>query len=388
MAALDTLPIELITHVASYLSPQYVKTLSRTNWFMRHAVVGVLFRTLYIPCPLASTRALEELIHKYQNFISRVHLHVYFQPNMEEKPHDGPMPSVWGAASTDTLKRIVRGDILSNVSSFVVEFNARNFEHDGWWGETASWSDPNMLGSIVDNEDNWDQTLQQETRDYMANASAWETPEWESFLGRLQVLEIGVFGGEDGDCWHTKPEFAEFIGNLPHFVMRHARNVRHLTLEASPDGLFGGASTNYCIPLPLKEDHFLFLHSLTLKNIMIGPELVEFLTSRVDSFEELELYDCMCDGPDWEYGSDRELDPVTWAGLWKAIRESNIRLFKVSVVQSRTPPLMWREGDRKEFETIEDSVEAARIRKMLEEDTLLCRRLEANAEYKAVELAW
>uniref|UniRef100_A0A0D2YK43 F-box domain-containing protein n=1 Tax=Fusarium oxysporum (strain Fo5176) TaxID=660025 RepID=A0A0D2YK43_FUSOF len=187
------------------------------------------------------------------------------------------------------------------------------------------------------------------------NASAWETPEWESFLGRLQVLEIGVFGGEDGDCWHTKPEFAEFIGNLPHFVMRHARNVRHLTLEASPDGLFGGASTNYCIPLPLKEDHFLFLHSLTLKNIMIGPELVEFLTSRVDSFEELELYDY----------------PVTWAGLWKAIRESNIRLFKV-----------------KEFETIEDSVEAARIRKMLEEDTLLCRRLEANAEYKAVELAW
>ncbi|EXL42103.1 hypothetical protein FOCG_15455 [Fusarium oxysporum f. sp. radicis-lycopersici 26381] len=409
MAALDTLPIELITNVASYLSPQDVKTLSRTNWFMRHAVVGVLFRTLYIPCPLASTRALEELIHKYQNFISRFHLHVYFQPNMEEKPHDGPMPSVWGAASTDTLKRIVRGDILSNVSSFVVEFNARNFEHDGWWGETASWSDPNMLGSIVDNEENWDQTLQQEREiiwraqynDVMQtistnqnitnlkisnliprNASAWETPEWESFLGRLQVLEIGVFGGDDGDCWHTKPEFAEFIGNLPHFVMRHARNVRHLTLEASPDGLFGGASTNYCIPLPLKEDHFLFLHSLTLKNIMIGPELVEFLTSRVDSLEELELYDCMCDGPDWEYGSDRELDPVTWAGLWKAIRESNIRLFKLSVVQSRKPPLMWREGDRKEFETIEDSVEAARIRKMLEEDSHLVLWRYARVDYK------
>ncbi|KAF5620806.1 hypothetical protein F52700_11132 [Fusarium sp. NRRL 52700] len=408
MTALDTLPIELVAKVTSYLSPQDVKALSCASWFLRHAVLGDLFRTLVIPCPLASTQDLEELIHKYQHLTSAVHLLVSFQPNMEEKPHDGPMPSVWGVAPTDTLKNITQGDILSNVSSFVVEFNGAQFKHGGWWGKSSPWSDPNMPCNIFDSEENWDQTLQQE-RDVIwraqynevmravsinqiithlkiknlipRNASAWETSEWASFLGRLQVLDLGIFGGDD-DFLHTKLGFMEFIASLPHFVMRHAWNVSHLSLEASPDGLFGGASASYCIPLPLKEDHFLFLKSLTLKNIMIGPDLVEFLTSRVDCFEELELHDCMCDGPEPEYGPDWDLEPVTWADLWKAIRESNMPLFKVSVVQGKTPPLMWQEGDGEEMEIDEDSVAAARVRKKLEEDRSLVVWRYARVDYK------
>ncbi|KAF5550369.1 hypothetical protein FPHYL_9389 [Fusarium phyllophilum] len=409
MASLDTLPIELVTKIVSHLSPQDVKSLSCANWFMRHAVLENLFRTLVIPCPLVSTQAIEEVIHKYQDFISTVHFHVSFQPNREGTPHEGPMPSVWGTAPTDTLKKITQGDILSNVSSFVLKFNGAQFEHAGWWGETASRYDPNLPGNIVESEENWEQTLQQERdiiwraqyNEFMRtvsmnqnitglkiknliakNASAWETPEWASFLGRLQVLEIGVFGGDD-DCLHTNLGFMEFIGNLPYFVMRHATNVRHLTLEASPDGLFGGASANYSIPLPLKEDHFLFLHSLTLKNIMIGLDLVEFLTSRVDCFEELELHDCMCDGPEPEYGPDWDLEPVTWADLWRVIRESSMRLFKVSVVQSKRPPLLWQEGESEEDEATENSEAAARIRKMLEEDgsLVLWRYTRVDYEY-------
>ncbi|RBA15755.1 hypothetical protein FPRO05_12362 [Fusarium proliferatum] len=408
MANLDTLPVELVIKVVSHLSPQDVKALSCTSSLMRHAVVGVLFRTLIIPFPLASTQALEELIYKYQDFISTVHLHVSFRPNTEEKPHDGPVPSVWGVAPTDTLKKITQGDILSNVNSFALEFNGAQFKDRGWWGETAPWSDPNLPGNIFHNGENWDQTLQQEHdmiwraqyNEFMRaismnhnitnlkienliprNVSAWETSEWASFLGRLQVLEIVVFGGDD-DLLHTNLGFIEFIGSLPHFVMRRARNVRHLTLEASSDALFGGASANYCIPLPLKEDHFPFLKSLTLKNIMIGPDLVEFLTSRVDSFEELELHDCMCDGPEPEYGPDWDLEPVSWADLWRAIRESNMRLFKVTVVQSKTPPLLWQEGSSEEDETSAESVAAARIRKMMEEDKSLVVWRYARVDYK------
>ncbi|KAF5594740.1 hypothetical protein FPCIR_4754 [Fusarium pseudocircinatum] len=408
MATLDTLPVELVAKIVSHLSPQDVKAASCASWILRHAVVGVLFRSLVISVPLVSSQVLEDLIHKYQDFISTVHLQVSFQPNIEEKPHDGPMPSVWGPTPSDTLRKITQGDFLSSVSSFVLELDGAQFGHGGWWGETAFWADPNMLGNIVNDEENWDQTLQQE-RDVIwraqynevmqnismnqnitnlkmknliaKNASAWQTPEWASFLGRLQVLEIGVFGG-DGECLHTTPGFAEFIRNLPHYIMRHARNVRHLTIEASPDGLFGGASANYCIPLPLKEDHFVFLKSLTFKNIMIGPDLVEFLRSRVDCLEELELHDCMCDGPEPEYGPDWDLESVTWADLWRAIRESNIRLFEVSVVQSKTPPLLWQEGESEDDEANEDSEAAARIRKMLEEDRSLVVWRYARVDYK------
>ncbi|KAI7763473.1 hypothetical protein LZL87_010538 [Fusarium oxysporum] len=411
MAALDSLPVELVANIASYLAPQDVKSLSSASWFMRHAVVRVLFRTIVISSLEASARALEEFIHKYQDFVSKIHLHIYLHPNREQKPYQGPMPSVWGTSSSDILKRIVRGEILSNINSFVVEFDPGQFELDGRWGDSGWWGDSEHLGGIYVAEDgeDWNQTLQQE-REFIwraqynesmrtistnhnitslkisnllpKNTSAWETPEWESFLGRLQVLDISVFGSGHDACWHTMPGFIEFIESLPHFIMRHARNVRHLTLEASPDGLIGGSSSNHCIPLPLKEDHFLFLHSLTLKNVMIGPDLVQFLTSRADSLEQLELYDCMCDGPDWDYGPDRELDPVTWAGLWKAIRESNMRLLKVFVVQTRTPPLMWREDHSKDFDTSEDSMAAARIRKMLEEDNNLVLWRYARVDYK------
>ncbi|EWG54814.1 hypothetical protein FVEG_12925 [Fusarium verticillioides 7600] len=410
MAALDTLPVELVANIASYMAPQDVKALSCASWFMRHAVLAVLFRTITIPCPLASTQALEELIDKYQDFTSAIHLHITFQSNKNDEPHNGPMPSVWGAAPTDTLQKITRGDILSNVRSLVLEFNGATFGRGGRWGENASWAIANMPGNICDNEEELDETLQQEQeiiwraqynevmrtismnqnitnlriKNLIAkSASAWETLEWSSFLGRLHVLDIGVFGGDEGDCLHTKPGFIEFVESfLPYYVMRHARNVRHLTLEASADGLFGGASANYCIPLPLKEDHFLFLKSLTLKNIMIGPDLVEFLKSRVDCFEELELHDCMCDGPEPEYGPGWNVEPVTWADLWRAIRVSNTRPFKVSVVQSKTPPLLWQEGESEEDEASEDSVAVAGIRKMLEEDRSLVVWRYARVDYK------
>ncbi|KAF5678217.1 hypothetical protein FDENT_9021 [Fusarium denticulatum] len=409
MAALNTLPVELVANIARYLPPQDVKALSCASWFMRHAVLGLLFRTLLIPCPLASAQALEELIHKYQDFISMIHFHIQFQPNRVEEPHEGPMPSVWGTDPTDTLKKITEGEILHNVRSINLEFNGAQFKQGGWWGETIYGSNPDLLGSIVDSEEEWDETLQQEQeiiwraqynevmraismnqnitnlrmKNLIAkNASAWETPEWASFLGRLQVLHIGVFGGDDGDCLHTKTGFMEFIENMPYYIMRHAQNVRYFTLEASPDGLFGGASANYRIPLPLKEDHLLFLQSLTLKNIMVGPDLVEFLKSRVDCLEELELHDCMCDGPEPEYGPGWNLEPVTWADLWRALRESNMRLFKVSVVQSKTPPLLWQEGESEEDEASEDSVPAARIRMMLEEDRSLVVWRYARVDYK------
>ncbi|KAF5974867.1 hypothetical protein FCOIX_8058 [Fusarium coicis] len=409
MAALDTLPVELVANIASYLSPQDVKALSCASWSMRHAVLGILFRTILIPCPLASTELLEDLVHKYQDFIFTVHLHMSFQPNKMDEPHDGPMPSVWGTAPTDTLWKITRGEILSNVRSLVLEFNGATFGRGGWWGEDASWTIVNMPGNICDNEEEWDETLQQEQeiiwraqynevmrtisrnenitnlkiKNLIAkNASAWETTEWASFLGRLQVLDISVYGGNDGDCLHTKTGFMEFIENMLYYIMRHAQNARHLTLEASPDGLFGGASANYRIPLPLKEDHLLFLKSLTLKNIMIGPDLIQFLKTRVDRFEELELHDCMCDGPEPEYGPGWNLEPVTWADLWRAIRESNTRLFKVSVVQSKTPPLLWQEGESEEDEVSEDSVAVAGIRKMLEEDRSLVVWRYARVDYK------
>ncbi|KAF4433172.1 hypothetical protein F53441_13773 [Fusarium austroafricanum] len=380
MDTFDALPVELITSIARYLPFQDVKSLSCTSWLIRNAVIRRLFRTLYIPCPLPSTRSLDEFIEKYQDFISRIYLYVYLRPNTEG-PYEGTMPSVWGTLWSAILKKIVRGEILSHIDSFAVEFDPGQFELNGWWGDSF-----NGGIYVFHDEESWDETLQQEQEliwraqynevwnDISANrnitnlgvsnlppkiASAWETPEWGTFLGRLTDLDISVFGGDNGCGWcaNTLSGFYDFIDNkLPYLVMRKATNVRHLSLEASPDGLFGVADHDG-VPLPLKEDHFLHLRSLSLKNIMIGSECLNFLKSRVDCLEELELHDCMCDR--------------SWGEVWRKMRESKAPLRRVAIIQEEAPPLMWKEKYNAGYDNFQDSENAARIRKMLEEDKSL-----------------
>ncbi|KAF9768808.1 hypothetical protein IL306_013840 [Fusarium sp. DS 682] len=321
--------------------------------------------------------ALEEVLEKSRCFISRIYLHVDLQPNIEGETYEAPMPSIWGTPLPDTLKKIVRGEILSHIDSFTVEFDPGQFEIDGWWGDGFS-------GGIYvfHDEETWDEILQEREliwrsqynevmKDISANhnitnfrfsnllpkiASAWETPEWGDFLGRLTDLEISVFGGDNGAGWcaSTMPGFYDFIDKLPSYIMRKAINVYHLSLESSLDGLFGAPDG---IPLPLKDDHLPRLRSLRLKNMWAGPELLDLLKNRGDCFEDLELHDCMCDS--------------SWGEFWRSIRENNVSLRRISVVQDEAPPLMWEEKYNGDYSTIHDSEHAARIRDRRKEDESL-----------------
>ncbi|KAM0351150.1 hypothetical protein ACHAPU_002934 [Fusarium lateritium] len=367
MASLNVLPIELVTEITKFLPSQDAKNLSCTNKLIREKVARLLFTTLSIACPLGSDKGLIEHVGKYGNIISRLHLHLSLQPNFKDKPLKGdPIPSIWGTPPSETIDKIVHGEILPHVDTFSVKFDPFQFEPVGPWDGDAWWGDSSDLGGIYICQvaEDQDEILHQEqniiwraqyteffkciasnrniTKFTISNllprdSSAWDTPEWKAFLGRLKDLSLSMFGANNGAGWYanTVDGFSEFVQGLSDKFMQFAGNLDRLTLEANPEGLIGSHLENWSVRLPLSSDNLPKLVSLSLKNIMVGEELLEFLKSHAGTLREFEVHDCMCDD-----------DNVTWAKLWETMSEENTALLRVKVGQSETPPLLYTYGGK------------------------------------------
>ncbi|KAF5002734.1 hypothetical protein FGRMN_131 [Fusarium graminum] len=386
MASLDSLPIELVLDVAKRLSSDDAKSLSCTSKLIREKVARLLFTTLSVTCPLESSKGLAKHVKRYENMISRVHLHLFLQPNFKNKTEEGdPIPSIWGILPSETIKKIVKGEILPHIDTLSVKFDPLQFDPVGPWDGDVWWGDSSDLGGIyicLDPEDH-DKIMHQEktiiwraqyteflkcialnqkiTNLTVSNlpprdSSAWDTPEWKAFLGRLKYVNISIFGADNGAGWcaNTVDGFGEFVHSLPDKFMEFADNIERLSLEASPEGLLGSHPENWSVQLPLSIDNLPKLVSLSLKNIMIGNELLEFLKSHTDTLCEFEVHDCMCDE-----------DNVTWAKLWETMREANAALLRVKVGQSENPPLVNTFG-QDNYHTPE---EVGNVRKRLAENT-------------------
>ncbi|KAF5658581.1 hypothetical protein FHETE_9818 [Fusarium heterosporum] len=388
MASLNSLPIELILDIAKRLPSGDAKSLSCASKLIREKVARLLFTTLSITCPLESGKGLDEHVGKYGNLISRVNLHLSLQPNFNNKTQEGdPIPSIWGTPPLETVKKIVMGKILPHVGTLSVKFDPLQFDPVGPWDGDIWWGDSSDLGGIyicLDPEDD-DKIMHQEqtiiwraqyteffkciapnqniTKFTISNllprdSSAWETPEWKEFLGRLKDVNISMFGADNGAGWHanTVDGFGEFVHSLPDKFMKFAENVEHLSLEANPEGLLGSHPENWSVQLPLSMENLPKLFSLSLKNVMVGDELLEFLKSHNDTLHDFEVHDCMCDE-----------DNVTWAKLWETMREENAALLRVHIEQSKTPPLEYTFG-QDGYRTPE---EVENVRKKLAEDKSL-----------------
>ncbi|WZH46959.1 uncharacterized protein QYS62_008087 [Fusarium acuminatum] len=408
MTSFNKLPPELFGELAKSMPSRDLMNLSCTSKLIRDNLIRILFTNLSITCPLASDKGMDAFINRWGGLVSHVHLHLRLIPNTSDED-DITIPSLWGTPPSETLKKIVHGQLLPHIDTLSVRFDPEQFESTGSWDGDGWWGDRMDLGTIYTFQDSEDQehTLQQEAefiwraqyteffRDVSANqnirhftisnllprnSSVWERREWKAFLGRLEEFDVSVFGGDNGAGWKasSQPGFADFMESLPDYFMQHATNVIRLRIEAHPWGLFGSAG-DFGIRLPLRSGIFPSLRSLTLKNVQIGNELIEFLMSHGDSLQELTLEDCMCDE-----GWSRDSTPA-WADLWKTLRADCSNISKVSVVQTQTPPLAHMEGFEG-YEPRPDSESVSKIRKMLEEDEslVLWRYVAVDTKYRMV----
>ncbi|KAM0546239.1 hypothetical protein ACHAPJ_010922 [Fusarium lateritium] len=393
VSALEKLPIGLITDIAKLLTFDDIKNLSCVSWVMRDAVLRLLFRTLSITCPVDSDRDLDRFIDKYKELISRLHLHIKLGPNPDEgsdydSDEEQPeAPSIWGTSSRDTVKNIVRGQVLSHINTLSVRLDPDQFEEDGDWDDEI---DTPSIHVFAESED-WDRVHRREGKYFWRaqctevwneiaanpninslrisnllpkNSSAWLTNEWKDFLGRLKDLDVSVFGADNGAGWkaHKMPGFYDFITTLPELMMQHASNVTRLRLEANEEGLLGSTSEVHDVPLPLENGNMPSLRILQLENIMLGNEVLDFIRHHANTLQEIHLRNCMCDRS--------EHDP-SWSDLWKLIREVTTAVTEVSFIQGKTPPLARGEEYGDSVPTREDSDAGKKVRKQLAEDKSL-----------------
>ncbi|KAM0484067.1 hypothetical protein ACHAP7_003575 [Fusarium lateritium] len=412
MTCLSKLPPEIFEEVATFLPSPDLENFSCTSKLIRHNLIRILFTdtTLSITCPVASDEGLDIFINRYGDLISRVHLYLRLLPNIGDD-EEITIPSLWGTSQSETLRKVVRGQLLSHVNTLSVRFDPEQFETTGSWDGNGSWGDPEDLGTIYTfgETEAKEETLGLEAtyiwraqyteffRDVSANqnirhfiiknllprdSSAWKEREWKAFLWRLDEFDLSVFGGDNGVGWKASSQegFHDFIEDLPWYFMQHATDVTRLRIEAHRWGIFGTGS-GLDIRLPLRSDNFPSLRSLTLKNIQIGFELIEFLTSHGDSLQELTMEDCICD-EGWSMMDDT---PV-WADLWSTLRTGSSAIAKVAVVQTKTPPLALMEGIEGANHS-PDSESASQIRKMLKEDEslVLWRYGAVDTKYRMVE---
>ncbi|RBR13494.1 uncharacterized protein FIESC28_08122 [Fusarium coffeatum] len=385
MPSLTALPTEIVLAIAELLGPADIKGLSCMNRRLRNAVTHILFRTLSIAMPLVSHLLLEHMLEKYNKFISRIHLHVFLRPNLEEDNDNTVMPSIGGTMKSGTLLDLVNGKIFSHIDSFSIHFDPCQFDIAvRWYGNDGDWGGGYGSGSITVFEDEEDEDacfeLEEEhvwraqyfqlLAEVMQNPNikklrfinllprrtkVFDTLQWEKFLGQLTHFDLGIFGAEsDGGSGNAMPGFTQFVGEfLPQDIMKYLINVKHLKLEANELSVFGAGlyGEHYYAHdvFPLASE-IPTLQSLELKNITLGDSFLGYLRKQAD-LRELTLHNCMCVCPDEpeEENDDIWSDPanadalavrVGWSDIWHTIILWNKAIQQVTYLQDEQPPLL------------------------------------------------
>ncbi|KAH7184647.1 uncharacterized protein B0J16DRAFT_398016 [Fusarium flagelliforme] len=400
MPSLTALPTEIVLAIAELLGPADIKGLSCMNRRLRNTVTHILFRTLSIAMPLVSHLLLEHMLEKYKKFISRIHLHVFLRPNLEEDDDNPQMPSIGGTMKSGTLLHLVNGKIFSHIDSFSIHFDPCQFDIAGrWYGNDGDWGGGHGSGSITvfeDEEDEdtcydreeehvWRAQYMQVFAELIRNpnikklrlmnllprrTSMWDTVQWGEMLGRLTHLDLSIFGAECGG-WsgNATDGFSQFIDNLHSDIVKHLTNVTHLRLEGSTSSTLGaGVDKGYDL-FPL-YGRVPALQSLELKNIVLGHTFMVYLRAQADNLRDLTLHNCMClslvprglEEDEWPDEETEAEDPVRWYHIWKSIALRSPAVRRVTFLQDEQPPLI--DSINPEYGRSFRIVE-----KMLEEDT-------------------
>ncbi|KAH7113282.1 hypothetical protein B0J11DRAFT_146415 [Dendryphion nanum] len=159
-------------------------------------------------------------------------------------------------------------------------------------------------------------------------ASCWDEPPWHNFLAGLQDLSLTLRDADNGAGWclNTCTGFKAFIWNLDSFFFDHIPNVQTLSFTTvNPVGL----NDLQCKAMPWRSSHAPSLKVLKLKEVFIGPQLLDLLRGSADTIEELHLTEC-------HSGLGRPYvgihDAPSWADLFTCIVSCSPRnLVKVEI---------------------------------------------------------
>ncbi|KAM0542049.1 hypothetical protein ACHAPJ_012975 [Fusarium lateritium] len=185
--------------------------------------------------------------------------------------------------------------------------------------------------------------------------TAWQEPEWESFLGRLKDLTLFTYGKYHESEWAPTAYngFSGFFKQLSTYMWPHLHNLERLKIVAHEKGFIGNNSLQFPVgSMPA-------LKKISLENVAAPGILTNFLRGRCANLKEIHLEDCLAVYEEYE-------DTTTWADLWEAARNTGTTPLGITWKELYVASL---EGDDDPDE--EERERWARLYKMLEEDKRL-----------------
>ncbi|KAF4966396.1 hypothetical protein FSARC_5905 [Fusarium sarcochroum] len=194
-------------------------------------------------------------------------------------------------------------------------------------------------------------------------ASSWQATEWEEFLGRLRSMTLYPYGGDNGAGWQviTLPGFNAFFDELSATVFRHAKALEYLKIVGNEDGFLD------CDSVRLSPGIMPELRVLHVEYMAATSILTHFLAQKPPVLEEIHIVNCVAQ----EMSRDGDTQPA-WAQLWKALRQSSIRVvYKPAKTAPLTDDEDFHEGEEKWVPPDDEEENVKQLRKKLKEDPSL-----------------
>ncbi|CAG7558047.1 unnamed protein product [Fusarium equiseti] len=316
MPSLVTLPTELIVEIADCLSrPPDLKSFSSTNRRLRHVTSSILFRALNIACPLVSDMLLEHMLSKYRHVISRIHLHIRLRPNLPEDDTT-EIPSIWGTGRSDTLIQLVRREIFSHINTFSVRFDPSQFDLEGcWFGDGGTWGGGESISVFRHMEDDGLELI-------FETMHIWRTQYNQVFVDlsmnpNITKLRLVDLLPKRASIWYSG-EWKSMLQRLTHFDQ---------VLSVSSGLMSDTGQESFPLHAPASA-----LHSLELKNIVLGIEVICYLREQAGTLRELTIHNCMCH-------TSEESPEAEWSEIWGTVSEYSKVLRRLTFIQDKKPTL-------------------------------------------------
>ncbi|KUI59732.1 hypothetical protein VP1G_06960 [Cytospora mali] len=167
-------------------------------------------------------------------------------------------------------------------------------------------------------------------------SSAFHSAEFRKSMGRLERLDISIFGMKNGRrSINTVPTYNDSLQSLLKVFFLHASSLKRLTLQASQQAPLS-ARGNYHIPLSLKATQLPKLEHLALKNCFIGFELAHFINGHSSTLKTIDLHNC------YAYRSTSTVDESSsggmyWAPFLALINKPGMRLRRLTLSDDHIP---------------------------------------------------
>ncbi|KAJ8089437.1 hypothetical protein PM082_014685 [Marasmius tenuissimus] len=408
---LETLPLELLTRILESLPLDSRLALTSTSSSLRSSLAPLVFQALKITSNTQGGRVFEQLANNYGSVVTKLH----FVASMPlGRPSDdlastgnaaheqGDLSSPENSAGAEnatqnlmtTLARdALTGKSLPNLTTVHLSFDF-DFDHDisnnGQWDGNI-WDDPN---SITDESNSiyvftdpeapndvpikeakypWRALMAQTWSALCQNKSitklivsdliprkttAFDSDDWRDFLGRLETLELSMWGGENGAGWevNTLEGYMAFEARLGEYFFQHLTRVHRLSFAAYSSCPFGateedhGDDTEHDVPFPLSKEDLPCLRSFELHNILISKKLAEFILSKSATLHKLRLHEC--------HASSYDEERTTWAKFFTHFDRNKSQIQELHVTYEQgDPELLFDDEENKiKKENEEDKV--------------------------------